>query len=142
MWRLLSLFVLSLLLHAAVASAQIAGGGLGGRLCTSKIAINQTTGTTVITGSSGNKIYICSVVLVTAADQSISLVEGTGTVCATSIAAVMGGTTASISLVAQGGLSAVAAFAWLFTATAANNLCLLQSGVANVSGVITYRSGP
>ena len=122
MWRLLPLLILSLLLHAAGASAQIAGGGLGGRLCTSKIAINQTTGTQIVTGSAGNKIYICSVVLITAADQSISLVEGTGTVCATSIAAVMGGTTASISLVAQGGLSAVEAFAWLSTATAASNL--------------------
>ena len=107
--------------------------------CSSKVAVSQTASAQLVAGASGQRIYICSVILITAADQAISLVEGTGSVCATGIAAVMGGTAASMALVANGGLSSVAAFPWLSTATAANALCLLQSGIGNVSGVITYR---
>ena len=131
--------LLIFLLFTRTEAQMSSGGGIG---CPSKVAINQTTSTQIVTGTSGQKLYICSIILVTAGDQSVSLVEGTGSVCATNIAAVMGGTSASISLVAQGGLSAAAPFAWLRTATAANNLCLLQSGSANVSGVISYRSAP
>ena len=109
--------------------------------CTSKVAISQTASAQVLAGVASQRIYICAVILITAADQSVSLVEGTGSVCATGIAAVMGGTTASMALVANGGLSSVAAFPWLSTATNANALCVLQSSTGNVSGVITYRQG-
>lgn len=135
-----SLFLFLLL--SSSAWAQFGGTALGGRLCTSKATVNQTASATVVTGSSGNKIYICAVVLVSAAAQNISVVEGTGTNCATGIAAVIGGTTASIAVAAEGGFSAIAPFAWISTATAANNLCVLQSGTGNVSGVITYKSAP
>lgn len=110
--------------------------------CDSKVSISQTASAQIVTGSAGNKVYICGIVLITAADQSVSLVEGTGAVCVTGLAAVMGGTSASLALVANGGLSAIAPFAWLKTATAANNLCLLQSGAGNLSGVVTYRLAP
>lgn len=134
-------FLSVILLWAQVTFAQIAGAGLGGRLCPSKAVVNQTASATVITGSSGNRIYICAIVLVSAAAQNISITEGTGTNCATGAAAVIGGTTASIAVAAEGGFSSIAPFAWISTATAANNLCVLQSGTGNVSGVITYRSG-
>lgn len=110
-------------------------------ICTSKAAFSQTASAQLVAGVASQRIYLCAVILITAADQSISLVEGTGSVCATGIAAVMGGTTASMALVANGGLSSVAAFPWISTATNANALCLLQSGSGNVSGVITYRQG-
>ena len=143
--KVLSLIISCLLgspFWAQVALAQIAGSGLGGRFCPSKATVNQTASATVITGSSSNRIYICAVVLVSAAAQNISIVEGTGTNCATGIAAVIGGTTASIAVAQEGGFSSIAPFAWINTATAANNLCVLQSGTGNISGVITYRSAP
>lgn len=110
-----------------------------GNLCTNTVAINQTTSTTVITGTSGQRIYICGIVLVSATAQNISVVEGTGTVCATGIAALIGGTTASVALAANGGFSAVSEHSWMATQVNTNNLCVLQSGAGNVSGIISYR---
>jgi hypothetical protein len=106
-------------------------------MCTSVIAVNQTTSTDLKTFT--NFGYICSIVLVSATAQNLSLVEGTGTVCATAIAALVGGTTASLAVSANGGFSAVAGIPWLKTQTTAHHLCLLQSGAGNVSGIITYQ---
>jgi hypothetical protein len=111
-------------------------------VCTSVQSVNQTTGTTVITGTASQFLYICSIVLVSATAQNISVVEGTGTVCATGIAALVGGTTASVALAANGGFSSVAGLPWMKSKTAADNLCILQSGAGNVSGTITYTSRP
>lgn len=105
-------------------------------LCTSLIAVNQTTSTDLKTSSA--KLHICSIILISATAQNISLTEGTGTVCATGAAAIIGGTTASVALAANGGFSAVSDRAWLRTATTSDHLCLLQSGAGNVSGIITY----
>lgn len=105
-------------------------------VCTSVIAINQTASTDIKTST--NKLHICSIVLVSATAQSISLVEGTGSTCATGTAALIGGTSASMSLAANGGFSAVSDRPWLRTATSADHLCLLQSGAGNISGIITY----
>lgn len=105
--------------------------------CPSVIAVTQTSSTDLKTLT--NFGYICSVVLVSATGQNVSLVEGTGTVCATNIAGLIGGTTASVALAANGGFSAIAGVPWLKTQTTADHICLLQSGVGNVSGVITYQ---
>jgi hypothetical protein len=111
-------------------------------VCTSVQAVNQTASTTVITGTASQFLYVCSIVLVSATAQNISVVEGTGTVCATGIAALVGGTTASVALAANGGFSSVAGLPWMKTKTAADNFCVLQSGSGNVSGTITYVSRP
>jgi hypothetical protein len=105
--------------------------------CSSVIAINQTTSTDVKTLT--NNGYICSVVLVSATAQNVSIVQGTGSVCATSGVALMGGTTASMAFAANGGISSVAGTPWLKTTTTAQHLCVLQSSTGNVSGVITYQ---
>jgi len=107
-------------------------------VCTSFKPISQTTSTDLITST--NKLHICAVLVVSATAQSLSLVEGTGSVCATGVAAVMGATTAAngMALAANGGWTMTADRAWLKTATTADHLCLLQSGAGNVSGVITY----
>lgn len=105
-------------------------------LCTSVKAVNQTASTDLVTST--NKLHICSIVLVSATAQNLSLTEGTGTTCATGAAALIGGTTASVAVAANGGFSAVSDRAWLVTQTTADHLCLLQSGTGNVSGVITY----
>jgi hypothetical protein len=105
--------------------------------CTSSVAINQTASTDLATLT--NFGYICSMVLISATAQNVSLVEGTGSVCATGTAALVGGTTASIAVGANGGFSSVAAFPWLKMKTSADHLCLFQSGTGNVSGIITYQ---
>lgn len=105
-------------------------------LCTSTIAVNQTSSTDLKTAT--NKLHICSIVLVSATAQNISLVEGTNASCAAGQVAVIGGTTASVALAANGGFSAVSDRAWLKTSLSAGHLCLFQSGAGNVSGVITY----
>ena len=110
------------------------------------VAISTVSGTTaLVTGVSGKKIYVCSLVLVPATAIAVSLSEGSSNVCGTSAqAAVIGvatnGTASNgMSLVANGiftlgsGVGTVAA-----TATAANYLCLFQSGTARISGNFTY----
>lgn len=108
--------------------------------CTSVIPISVSTSTDLKTLT--NKAYICAVILVSASSETVSLVEGTGTVCATGIAALIGGTTVSIQLAPNSGFSAIGGVPWLVTQTAADHLCLLLSGATNVSGVITYRDAP
>lgn len=102
--------------------------------------ISQTAGTQLITGTSSKKTYICSVVLVGSDAENVSLVAGTGTVCATNTVAVIGGASAATgpNLAANGGFTmgtGVAAIA--ATTVNADNLCLLQSGSGRVAGVMT-----
>jgi hypothetical protein len=89
-----------------------------------------------------NFAYICSIILVSATAQNISLTEGTGTTCATGAAALIGGTTASVAVATNGGFSAVSGVQWMRTKTVADHLCLLQSGTGNISGIITYSDRP
>lgn len=106
-------------------------------VCTGVTAISQTTSTDVKTFT--NFGYICSVILFSATAQSISVIEGTGTVCATNTAALIGGTSASLALAINGSFSAVAGMPWLKTQTTAHHLCVLQSSTGNVSGIITWQ---
>lgn len=105
------------------------------------VAINQTTSTQLFTGTASNRIYVCSITLTTAAAQNIALVNGTGTVCATGIAGMIGGTSAAtgMQLAANGGFAFGAGAGTVAKSTAdAANVCLLQSGANQVSGVISY----
>jgi hypothetical protein len=104
--------------------------------------ISQATSTQLFAGTSAKTTYICSIVLNGSDAENISLVEGTGTVCATSIAAVIGGTTAAAGMnlaansgfgLGNGGYTIASA-----SAVAADNICLLQSGSGRVAGVLTY----
>lgn len=99
-----------------------------------------TTGTQLITGTSAKKIYICSIVLVTATAQNIAIVAGTGTVCATSTVGVFGGTTAATgwNLAANGGATVGSGVAAIGATTVnADNLCLLTSSTGQISGNLT-----
>ena len=88
------------------------------------------------------RIYICSVVVVAAAAESVSIVEGTGTTCATVKKGIIGGTGGTMSLAANGGFSSISPFPWVSSSTAGNQVCLDKSGSGDVSGVITYRGAP
>lgn len=106
-------------------------------VCTGKTPISQTTSTDVKTFT--NVGYICSIILVSATAQNISVTEGTGTVCATGTSAVIGGTTASMAVGVNGGFSAVSERPWVQLGVSADHLCILQSASGNVSGIITWQ---
>lgn len=103
------------------------------------VPFTQAASTTLVLGSSARKNYICSVAVVAPDAEKLSVVEGTGTACATSPLALIGGTIAAsgISLTANGvftlgnGSGTVAA-----GANANFNVCLLQSGTGFVAGVL------
>ena len=110
------------------------------------VAISTASGTVaLVTGVSAKKIYVCSLSLVTSGAIAVSLAEGSSSTCGTSNqAAVLGvatnGTAANgISLAANGGLTLGNGGGTVAqTATAANYLCLFQSGTTQMAGNLTY----
>jgi hypothetical protein len=101
--------------------------------------ISQATGTKLITGTSSKKTYICGVTVVTADAENISFVSGTGSVCGTNTAAVIGSTTAAAgpNLAANGGFVLNNGDrAWAITAVNADDLCLFQSASGRIAGVL------
>lgn len=106
-------------------------------VCTSKIGFSQTASARIVLGALNKRVFVCGIVLISATAQSVSLVEGSGTTCIAGIIGVIGGSTASLSLAANGGFTNTSDRPWLMS-NAGNDLCLLQSGTGNVSGVVTY----
>ncbi len=105
------------------------------------IAISQTTGTQLFAGTASNRTYVCSVHVLSATAQNIVLVSGTGSVCASSPHAMIGGTTAATgwnfaanSGVVLGDGSATVAK----STTDADNICILMSSTGQLSGVLSY----
>jgi hypothetical protein len=110
-----------------------------GVVCNNQIVLNQTTSTDLHTFT--NTGFICYIFLVSATTQNINLVNGTGTVCATSTAGILGGTTAATgpNLLASEGWSAGNGIGVVAQMTAsASHLCLLQSSTGQISGIIRY----
>jgi hypothetical protein len=107
----------------------------------SYIPISQTASTQLASlGGSSKKNYVCSIAVVGADAENVSLVEGTGTVCATTPAAIIGSTTAANgpNFAANGGLTLGngAAPVAAGSLTSLNNVCLLQSGGGRVAGTL------
>lgn len=122
-----------------------ATGGLGANMviCDSQQRISITGDTQMITGTSGRHVYICHLDLVTSAANNIAVVSGTGTVCATGINGIFGGSTAATgwNLGANGGASVGAGSnsGWVGRTNATgDNVCILRSSGAQVSGNIIY----
>ena len=135
--------------NAAVNQAQVGGSAVVADPCMREaripISISQTAGTQLITGTASERIFICSIHVVTATAQNIALVSGTGTVCATSTSGVVGfgGATAATgwNFAANGGIQ-MGHSNWSYgkTDTDADNVCLLNSGSGQISGGLTYVS--
>lgn len=110
------------------------------------VPISTASGTVaLVAGVSAKKIYVCSLSLITSGAIAVSLSEGSGTTCGTSAqAGVIGvatnGTAANgLSLAANGGLTLGNGGGTIAqTATAANYLCLFQSGTTQMAGNLTY----
>lgn len=109
----------------------------------SLVKINTTSSVQLITGTSGKQTYVCWIqfgIDATGSDN-VALVEGTGTLCATSIAGMAGGTTAATgwNLLANGSVTGGAITSWGYkTATTADNVCLIVSAANQISGVVQY----
>ena len=103
--------------------------------------INVTTNTQIISGAVGKQTYLCGINLIAGAADNVALVEGTGTVCGTGTAGIACGTTAATgwNFAANGGLTSGNGVGIVArTATAADNVCLLVSTGAQVSGSIVW----
>lgn len=107
------------------------------------VPISQTTSTQLITGTASNRTYVCHIFVMASAAESITLVSGTGSTCGTSVGAMIGGTTALSAISANGGYSlGGAGNAVAKSDTDADNVCLLQAGSVQLTGVISYVVAP
>ena len=94
------------------------------------------------------RIYICSIMVVSAHAQGFSLLEGLGTTCQGQVRHALIGSWRpedSVVLVANGGFSFASPFPTLATQVPGNNLCVGQTSRTSggsISGFITYRAGP
>jgi hypothetical protein len=108
---------------------------------TTSTPVSITASTQIITGTSSQQTYVCSINLVVSAADNVALVEGTGSTCGTSTAGMAGGPTAATgwNLAGNGGLTIGAGNGPVTrTATAADNVCLLVSSGAQVSGSVIW----
>ena len=106
-------------------------------------SISQTANTHLVAGTASKKIYVCSIHVVAAAAANVAVVEGTGSVCATSTAGVsgFGGAAAATgwNFAANGGIALGNGDSSLGAeGTSGDNLCIFNSGSGQVSGGISY----
>lgn len=101
----------------------------------------QTGNQQIITGSPGQNIKICSVMLIVASATSISIIEGSGVLCNTNKSPLFG------SITTQNGLNISSTGGVAFgngsgvigsTQTTGDNICIANSTSAVVSGGITW----
>lgn len=105
--------------------------------------VTQTTSTTLITGTSAKKTYICSLVIIANASETINIITGTGTGCATTqTAALFGSTTTAngAALAANGGLTLGNGSATVMggLGNTADNVCITQVGSSRIVTTATY----
>lgn len=108
------------------------------------VAVSQTASSRLVVGHPGERIFVCSVVLVAGAAEVVNFIEGTGTTCGTGTLAVGGSTTAAngLSFAANGGMAEGGGLGTIMATTkVSNDLCLSQSGANRVSGAIVYAYG-
>ena len=106
----------------------------------SSTAISQTTNTKLFSAVSSKINYVCSFFIMGADAENLSLVEGTGTVCATNTAPIIGGTTAAngANFAANNGVAHGNGAAYVAAGANANfDVCLFQSGSGRVAGTMT-----
>lgn len=104
--------------------------------CPNPLGFSQTASTQQIT-SNGQQIFLCTVAFISAGAQNVSIVSGTGATCGTNTSPIVGGSTASLAVAANGGM-ALPATDIQFQVKQGDNVCVLQSAANNVSGTITY----
>lgn len=107
--------------------------------CPFTAPVNQTANATVIANPGGNKvIHVCGVMLVSATQQGVTVLEGTGTACATNPVYWDGGSGGTVQVAANGGFVLTSFRITYPMQVAGDNVCVIQSGAGNISGHINY----
>ena len=106
------------------------------------VVINATGSVQIVTGTAAKQTYITFLQFaINGTADNIALVEGTGTTCGASTTGMAGGSTAATgwNLLANGSVTSSNGGWWVFkTATTGDNVCLLASSGAQISGVVIY----
>lgn len=113
--------------------------------CDNWKSVSITSNTQIVTTGATQFIYLCSLSFGSIGGSSFSIVEGTGTTCATNTAAVAGGTTAATGygLAANGNMnSGSGTGAIAKTAVAGDNVCIYPTGTGPLAGVVGWTSQP
>lgn len=113
-------------------------------LCDQFTPFSSASSAQVIAAGNANMfIYVCNFGFGSIGGSSYSIVEGTGTTCATNTKAMFGGTTAATGM----GLAANGTFeegsgvgAVLKTAVPGDNVCVIQSGTGPLAGGFAWTS--
>lgn len=95
----------------------------------------------IVAAAASKKNYICAIAVVAGAAEIFNVVEGTGTTCQTSTAAIAGSTTAAngLSFAANGGFSAIGSNSTVLAGKTANvDTCIMPSGSNRLAGFVTY----
>jgi hypothetical protein len=102
--------------------------------------INTTASAQIITGTAATNVYVCSILVFVSAADNVALVEGTGATCGTGTLGLSGGATAATgwNMTANESVQMTGPGTFTITALRGDNVCLLVSSAAQVSGTITY----
>ena len=115
--------------------------------CNFSTAVSSASSVQVITANNATaRISICNLSLGSIGGSSFSIVEGTGSTCATNTVALAGGTTAATGygIAANGspvqfggGIGPV-----IITKTPGDNVCLIVAGTGPLAGTIAFTQSP
>lgn len=104
--------------------------------------INLTASGQLVTPLAKQIAYVCYLQFsLSAVADNVALVEGTGSTCGTATLGMAGGNTAALgwNLLANGAVTSGGITAWAFKSTVGgNNICLLASSAAQISGVMIF----
>jgi hypothetical protein len=133
---------------ASTNATQLAGNTLVNNPCETvagtTTAISIATSSVIITATAAKKTYICGILLSSsdAAGETVNVVEGTGTLCASSQVALIGSTTAAngVLLGASGGGFGfdIGKAPIINGKTVALDICIIQVASHRVSGFVTW----
>ena len=104
----------------------------------SLINIVTAANTKIVTGTASKKTYICHIFMLAGAADNVAVIEGSGTNCATSPLALIGGNTAAKGLILaanEGLVEGDGSRAIAATTVNANDFCLITSAAVQLSGV-------
>src|SRR5207245_7548988 len=107
------------------------------------VSLTAAGNTQVITGTAGQSVRICSLVLVVASATAVSVIEGSGTLCNTNTTGLIGGaaTGNGLNLASNGGLTMGTGLGEIAKVQqAGDNVCLGNSTAAVVAGGIKWTS--
>jgi hypothetical protein len=106
------------------------------------VNIGAAAATNIIAGTPSRKTYVCHLFLLAAAPDNVAVVEGApGGTCAAGTIGIIGGATsaAGVNLAAnQGWVEGTGSNAVAATSTPGNDVCLITSAAAQLSGVAVY----